>query len=177
MWIETRFPKVSSVSLTNSEHFPPGPTKVQHVAANVRMEPRRPVKRSLQLENREVEITPRKKKLEISEEKFSPVTGTQCLSPFTPKDSHFRANSDAPESHAEKTMVSTRGQLNSDQKELNILRSKVEKSVLVIQSIREKLRALKALESSKEFGYFIGAWNKGDLATELRRNRELSNLP
>ncbi|XP_032884174.1 centromere protein R-like isoform X1 [Amblyraja radiata] len=135
------------------------------------MEQKRQVKRSLQLEKAEVEVTPRKKKSKVSKEKFSPVTGTQCLSPFTPKDDHFRANS---ELNAEKRMVTTRGQLNSDQIELDILRSKVEKSVLVIQSIREKLSALKALESNKELGYFIGAWNNsGDLATELQRNREL----
>ncbi|XP_059840397.1 centromere protein R-like isoform X1 [Hypanus sabinus] len=147
---------------------------MQHVAQNVKMEPKRPVKRSLQLEKGEVEKTPCKKKPKISKEMFSPVTGTQRLSPYTPRGSHFRTYSDAPELHTEKTMVSTRGQLNSDQKELNILRSKVEKSVLVIQSIREKLSALKALENTKEFGYIIGAWNKSsDLATELCRNREL----
>lgn len=151
--------------------FSPGLTKVQHEAANPRMEQKRQVKRSLQLEKGEVEVTPRKKKSKVSKENFSPVTGTQCLSPFTPKDAYFRANS---ELNAEKRMVTTRGQLNSDQIELDILRSKVEKSVLVIQSIREKLSALKALESNKELGYFIGAWNNsGDLATELQRNKEL----
>ncbi|XP_069794428.1 centromere protein R isoform X2 [Narcine bancroftii] len=135
---------------------------------------RRPVKRSLQLEKAEASVTPRTKKSEFSKEKFSPITGTQHLNPFTPQNFHFGAHSDAAELNKEKTMISTRGHLNSDQIEFNILRSKVEKSVLVIQSIREKLSALKALESSNEFGYFIGAWNRsGDLATELQRNREL----
>ncbi|XP_067846504.1 centromere protein R [Heptranchias perlo] len=137
-------------------------------------DPRLPVKRSLQLEKREGEATPRKKDRRVSVDRFSPVTGTQCLSPFTPKDSQYRVKSDVAELNVEGTKVSTRGQLHSDQKELNMLRSKVEKSVLVIKATREKLRALQALDGSKEFEYFIGAWDKsGDLTAELRRNREL----
>ncbi|XP_078417445.1 centromere protein R isoform X1 [Cetorhinus maximus] len=139
------------------------------------MEQKLPVKRSLQLEKREVEATPRKMDHKISIERFSPVTGTQCLSPFTPKDSQFRAKTDVSELNIERTTVSTRGHLHADQKELNILRSNVEKSVLVIKATREKLSALQALEGSKELDYFIGAWNRsGDLTTELRRNRKLS---
>uniref|UniRef100_UPI00398E859A centromere protein R n=1 Tax=Pristiophorus japonicus TaxID=55135 RepID=UPI00398E859A len=138
------------------------------------MDPRLPVKRSLRLEKRESEATPCKKNHEVSIDTFSPVTGTQYLSPFTPKDSQFRAKSDVAELNTEMTKMSTRGHLHSRQKELNKLRSKVEKSVLVIKATREKLSALQALEGSKEFEYFIGAWNKsGDLTAELRRNREL----
>ncbi|XP_072367255.1 centromere protein R [Scyliorhinus torazame] len=134
---------------------------------------RLPVKRSLQLEKKEVEATPRKKDRQISSERFCPVTGTQCLSPLTPSSSPFRTKSDV-ELSTERTAVSTRGHLQADKKGLNILRSKVEKSVLVIKATREKLSALQALEGSTELEYFMGAWNKsGDLNAELRRNREL----
>ncbi|XP_067894164.1 centromere protein R [Heterodontus francisci] len=162
---------------------PTGPRKEQHQAANSTPcggtedgteTPVSEVKRSLQLEKREGEATPRKKDHKVSVERFSPVTGTQCLSPFTPKDSEFRAKSGVAASNTERTKVPTRGHLHADSKELNVLRSKVEKSVLVIKATREKLSALQALEGSKEFEYFIGAWNKsGDLTAELRRNREL----
>ncbi|XP_078075324.1 centromere protein R-like [Mustelus asterias] len=132
------------------------------------------VKRSLQLEKKEIEATPHKKDHRFSIERFSPVTGTQCLSPFSPKSSQFRAKSDVVELNTERIAVSTRGHLHTGQKGLNILRSKVEKSVLAIKATREKLSALQALEGSKELEYFIGAWNKSrDLMVELRKNREL----
>ncbi|XP_060686356.1 centromere protein R-like [Hemiscyllium ocellatum] len=138
------------------------------------MEAKRPVKRSLNLEKKEDEATPCKKNHKVSIERFSPVTGTQCLSPFTPRGTHCRARSDVAESNVEKSKTSTRGHLYAAQKELNALRSKVEKSVLVIKATREKLSALQALEGRKEFEYFLGACNKsGDLTAELRKNREL----
>ncbi|XP_048394868.2 centromere protein R-like [Stegostoma tigrinum] len=138
------------------------------------MEPRLPVKRSLKLDKRADEATPCKKNHKVSIERFSPVTGTQCLSPFTPRGALCGAKSDVAESNVEKSKVSTKRHLHAAQKELNILRSKVEKSVLVIKATREKLGALQALEGRKEFEYLIGAWNKsGDLTAELQRNREL----
>ncbi|XP_038650425.1 centromere protein R-like isoform X2 [Scyliorhinus canicula] len=112
---------------------------------------------------------PHKKDRQISIERFCPVTGTQCLS-----SSPFREKSDVVELRTERTAVSTRGHLHADKKGLHILRSTVEKSVLVIKATREKLSALQALEGSTELEYFMGTWIKsGDLNAELRRNREL----
>ncbi|XP_007907135.1 centromere protein R isoform X1 [Callorhinchus milii] len=167
------------------------------------MKPRRPVKRSLQLDKkREGETTPNKKLRRLSPAKYSPITGTHILSSFTSRDvGPDDTSTDAADLAVQAHRATTREQQHSEERdEFSALRSKVEASVSILKATREKLLCLwvsgengyghpsfgsdvrsrscppafQASEGSRELEYVLGAWNKtGDLSAELQRNRKL----
>ncbi|XP_007907138.1 uncharacterized protein LOC103188822 isoform X3 [Callorhinchus milii] len=109
------------------------------------MKPRRPVKRSLQLDKkREGETTPNKKLRRLSPAKYSPITGTHILSSFTSRDvGPDDTSTDAADLAVQAHRATTREQQHSEERdEFSALRSKVEASVSILKATREKLLCL-----------------------------------
>ncbi|XP_074007613.1 centromere protein R [Numenius arquata] len=140
------------------------------------------VKRALNLGTKDnpSEATPLKTRKE-NLKSYSPTTGTCQMSPFSSPASHnaqnlrnHSSNGDEAEENDSESVLSRRGQPQTEENAFMELQSKVKSSLVRILNKRANLTSLQALEGSKELENIIGVSDLScDLSAELQKTQAL----
>uniref|UniRef100_A0A8C3PRV9 Integrin subunit beta 3 binding protein n=1 Tax=Calidris pygmaea TaxID=425635 RepID=A0A8C3PRV9_9CHAR len=140
------------------------------------------VKRALNLDTKDnpSEETPLKTRKE-NVKSYSPTTGTCQMSPFSSPVSHnaqnlrnHSSNEDGAEENDSESILSRRGQPQTEEDAFMELQSKVKSSLVRILKIRANLTSLQALEGSKELENITGVSDLScDLRAELQKTQAL----
>ncbi|XP_016406580.1 centromere protein R isoform X2 [Sinocyclocheilus rhinocerous] len=120
-----------------------------------------PVKRALQLQDKE--NSPAKR--QAPNRDYSPMTGTQLMSPTTKPAGNSRAG-------VKKTNTPQTKKPMTDAERILFLRSKVKKSFKDLMKYRQQLEALVPVEGSSELRSLL-LMSPADLQTELKRHENL----